>query len=231
MADQHREADRHEGQRGHSRGRRRPLGAGQPSSDQPVEQDIAGPARGRQQAQADAQIVGGRARTGQHGHARPGHQCARQVRAAARGGQRDGKRAEELQRHRQAEAEPADRAVQGQVHGAVGRREQQHRPPLRPGERAPPRAAGGQQHDPGDPLAHGDHAGRADHPERQRPGGRAELIGQGGAGHQRRAAPRPARTGRIGDWLVSERGLHTARMRRLCSCVKCMIFIIYTLWL
>jgi DME family drug/metabolite transporter len=48
MPDQHREAARHEGQRGQARGRRRPLRAGQPSPDQPAEQDVAGPARGRQ---------------------------------------------------------------------------------------------------------------------------------------------------------------------------------------
>jgi DME family drug/metabolite transporter len=44
VADQHHDADRHEGQRGGARGRGRPLGAGQPSPDLPVEQDVAGPA-------------------------------------------------------------------------------------------------------------------------------------------------------------------------------------------
>jgi len=48
VPDQHREADRHESQRGQAGGRRRPLRTGQPSSDQLVEQDVAGPARGRQ---------------------------------------------------------------------------------------------------------------------------------------------------------------------------------------
>jgi len=48
VPDQHREADRRESQRGQPGRRRRPLRAGQPSSDQPVEQDVAGPARGRQ---------------------------------------------------------------------------------------------------------------------------------------------------------------------------------------
>jgi drug/metabolite transporter, DME family len=48
VPDQYHDADRHESQRGQARGRRRPLRAGQPASDQPVEQDVAGPARGRQ---------------------------------------------------------------------------------------------------------------------------------------------------------------------------------------
>jgi hypothetical protein len=44
VADQHHDADRHEGQRGGARGRGRPLSARQPSPDLPVEQDVAGPA-------------------------------------------------------------------------------------------------------------------------------------------------------------------------------------------
>jgi DME family drug/metabolite transporter len=44
--DQDDDADRHEHQRGQPAGRRRSLPAGQPPSDHPVEQDIAGPARG-----------------------------------------------------------------------------------------------------------------------------------------------------------------------------------------
>ena len=248
MPEQHHDPGRHEDQRGQHRGRRRALGAGQASPDLPVEQDVAGPASGGQQAQADAEIVGGRPRAGQCDHARAGHQRAHEVRPAARRGQGDGERAEELQRHRQAEAEPADRGVQGQVHGAVGRREQHHRAPLRPGERAPPGAPGGQQHDPGDPLADRDHARRADHAERQCRGRRAQLVGQGTAEHQGRARPRagsgtggaapggrrrgrPAtsRRTRIVADLNLVRGRHTASVRLASDCVKCMKEDIYTI--
>jgi DME family drug/metabolite transporter len=48
VPDQDQDPGRHEDQRGHGRGRRRPLRAGQTSPDLPVEQDVAGPARGRQ---------------------------------------------------------------------------------------------------------------------------------------------------------------------------------------
>jgi DME family drug/metabolite transporter len=48
VPDEDHEADRHEHQRGQPGGRRRPLRAGHPLPDQPVEQDVAGPARGRQ---------------------------------------------------------------------------------------------------------------------------------------------------------------------------------------
>jgi DME family drug/metabolite transporter len=44
VADQHHDADRHEGQRGRARGRGRSLRARQPLPDLPVEQDVAGPA-------------------------------------------------------------------------------------------------------------------------------------------------------------------------------------------
>jgi DME family drug/metabolite transporter len=47
MPDQHYRADRQEDKRRRARGRGRPLSAGQPSPDLPVEQDVAGPARGR----------------------------------------------------------------------------------------------------------------------------------------------------------------------------------------
>jgi DME family drug/metabolite transporter len=47
MPDQHHGADRQEDQRRRTRGRGWPLSAGQPSPDLPVEQDVAGPARGR----------------------------------------------------------------------------------------------------------------------------------------------------------------------------------------
>jgi len=48
VPEQHHDPGRHEDQRGQHRGRRRALGAGQAPSDLPVEQDVAGPARGRQ---------------------------------------------------------------------------------------------------------------------------------------------------------------------------------------
>jgi DME family drug/metabolite transporter len=48
VPEQHHDPGRHEDQRGQHRGRRRTLGAGQAPSDLPVEQDIAGPARGGQ---------------------------------------------------------------------------------------------------------------------------------------------------------------------------------------
>ena len=48
MPDQDHDPGRHEDQRGQGRGGRRPLGAGQAPPDLPVEQDVAGPARGRQ---------------------------------------------------------------------------------------------------------------------------------------------------------------------------------------
>ena len=48
VPEQHQDPDRHEDQRGQRRGRRRALGAGQAPSDLPVEQDVAGPARGGQ---------------------------------------------------------------------------------------------------------------------------------------------------------------------------------------
>jgi len=48
VPDQHHDAGRHEEQRGQAGGRGRPLHAGQPSPDLPVEQDVAGPAGGRQ---------------------------------------------------------------------------------------------------------------------------------------------------------------------------------------
>ena len=48
MPDQDHDSDRHEDQRGQGRGRRRPLRAGQAPPDLPVEQDVSGPAQGRQ---------------------------------------------------------------------------------------------------------------------------------------------------------------------------------------
>ncbi len=48
VPDQHHDAGRHEGQRGQARRRRGPLRPGQAPADQPVEQDVAGPARGGQ---------------------------------------------------------------------------------------------------------------------------------------------------------------------------------------
>jgi DME family drug/metabolite transporter len=48
VPEQHHDPDRHEDQRGQRRGRRRALGTGQAPSDLPVEQDVAGPARGGQ---------------------------------------------------------------------------------------------------------------------------------------------------------------------------------------
>jgi drug/metabolite transporter, DME family len=48
VPDQNHDSGWHEDQRGQDRGRRRALRAGQASSDLPVEQDVAGPARGRQ---------------------------------------------------------------------------------------------------------------------------------------------------------------------------------------
>ena len=48
VPEQHHDPDRHEDQCGQRRGRRRALGTGQAPSDLPVEQDVAGPARGGQ---------------------------------------------------------------------------------------------------------------------------------------------------------------------------------------
>ena len=48
VPEQHHDPDRHEDQRGQRRGRRRALGTGQAPPDLPVEQDVAGPARGGQ---------------------------------------------------------------------------------------------------------------------------------------------------------------------------------------
>jgi DME family drug/metabolite transporter len=48
VPEQHHDPDRHEDQRGQRRGRRRAFGTGQAPSDLPVEQDVAGPARGGQ---------------------------------------------------------------------------------------------------------------------------------------------------------------------------------------
>jgi DME family drug/metabolite transporter len=48
VPEQHHDPDRHEDHRGQRRGRRRALGTGQAPSDLPVEQDVAGPARGGQ---------------------------------------------------------------------------------------------------------------------------------------------------------------------------------------
>ena len=48
VPEQHHDPGRHEDQRGQHRGRRRALGAGQAPPDLPVEQDVAGPARGGQ---------------------------------------------------------------------------------------------------------------------------------------------------------------------------------------
>ena len=48
VPEQHRDPDRHEDQCGQRRGRRRALGTRQAPSDLPVEQDVAGPARGGQ---------------------------------------------------------------------------------------------------------------------------------------------------------------------------------------
>ena len=88
------------------------------------------------------------------------------------------------------------------VAATFGIREEQDRPPLGPAEGAPPGAYGGYQGDPGDPLADGDHAHRADHRERQDPGRRPELIGQCAAEHHRRTGPLGGalyRTGRGGQ--------------------------------
>lgn len=48
VPEQHHDPGRHEDQRGQRRGRRRALGTGQAPSDLPVQQDVAGPARGGQ---------------------------------------------------------------------------------------------------------------------------------------------------------------------------------------
>jgi DME family drug/metabolite transporter len=48
VPEQHHDSGRHEDQRGQRRGRRRALGTGQAAPDLPVEQDVAGPARGGQ---------------------------------------------------------------------------------------------------------------------------------------------------------------------------------------
>jgi DME family drug/metabolite transporter len=48
VPEQHHDSGRHEDQRGQHRGRRRALGAGQAPPDLPVQQDVAGPARGGQ---------------------------------------------------------------------------------------------------------------------------------------------------------------------------------------
>ena len=48
VPEQHHDPDRHDDQCGQRRGRRRALGTGQAPSDLPVEQDVAGPARGGQ---------------------------------------------------------------------------------------------------------------------------------------------------------------------------------------
>ena len=86
---------------------------------------------------------------------------------------------------------------------------------------------------------------RADHPERQRPGRCAQLVGQGAAEHQGRPRPRvgprphgvvsgrPGTGGlpRVAAGLDFACRRHTARVRRAYSCVKCIISLIYTDWL
>ena len=140
---------------------------------------------------------------------RPGDQRADEVHPAARAGQRDRQRAEELQRHRQAEADPVDRGVQRQVHRArTPAPSSQHRPPLPPGERAQPGPADRQQHDPGHPLPDGDDARPAR--ARERPAPRAPRRA-GWRARCRASAPRRRTAGRPAEPSEQAQGRIAAR--------------------
>ena len=76
----------------------------------------------------------------QHHHRRPGGQRAGRVEPTPRADEGDRQGAEELQRHRQPQADPRDRGVQGQVHHRVHQGQAEHRAPLGGGERARLRA-------------------------------------------------------------------------------------------
>ena len=128
-----------------TRPRRRPSPAapGSRAPDRAVEQDVAAPAHGGQQRERRCRgsRVLGWGRTSTH-HGRPRRRSAHSRSTRRRDpSQRDGQRAEELQRDGQAEPDPVDRRVQRQVHRREHHGQPQHRPPLRRGERAQPRAA------------------------------------------------------------------------------------------
>ena len=107
--------------------------------------------------------------------------------------ERDRQRAEELQGHREAEPDPVDRGVQGEVHRREDQPEQQGRPPLGPGEAAQPRPGDRQQDGGRDELPDRDHAGRTDGGEGVRAEGGADLVA--GAAGQHRQRPRSPSTG------------------------------------
>ena len=172
-----------------------PSTPGSSPADGAVEQDVARPARRGEQAQADADVgpcVGcGRVSTTTP---TPASSAQISVSVAARGGvavrershERDGQGAEELQRHRQPQADAVDRGVQGETFMIREHRgERQHGPPLPGGERPQPRPAHRQHDHPGHPLAHRNDADRPDHREGQGPERRAGLAAQRAAEHQR----------------------------------------------
>ena len=69
-----------------------------------------------------------------------------------------------------------DRDVDRQVHAAEHGGQQEHRPPLRPGQPAQRRTGDRHQHHGGDPLPHGDHAHRSDGVEGPRTQRRATWL-------------------------------------------------------
>ncbi len=78
--------------------------------------------------------MGARLRPRQDGDRGPGDQGAPDVDGAARGQQGHRQRAEELQRHRQAEPDRVDGRVERQVHGGEDQSQRQDRAPLLAGE-------------------------------------------------------------------------------------------------
>ncbi len=212
-------ADRDVEQPGHGSGGTGALDPREAGADEPVHQDVRGPAGRRDEAQAEAEVVRGgfRAQQGERGRAR--EQGAAQVDPAAGGGESDGERAEEFERDGQAQPDPAYGRVQGQVHGGEDERQQQHRPPLRPGEPSRVRTSGSAEDDRGHPLAHGHHARGSDGREGEGTDGSAGLVRRSAGQHHHDAGQVGRARRRLGGRRAGWRGgRHTGRMRRPDGC-------------
>ncbi len=212
---------------GHGRGRRRTLQAGHPGADGAVEQDVAAPAHGGRQRQADAQVVGAGTGAQQHGDRSDRRQCQAQVRAAARGGQDHGQWPEEFEGDRQAEPDAVDRRVEGQVHGGEHRGQTQDEAPLGSRQLPQPGTSDAQQDERGHPLAHRDRPRGAQDREGEGGHGRAHLVGQSAAHHERR--PGQAAGGGAGRTCARGSCRHASTMRQRRPYAKCIRRTVHTM--
>ncbi|HEV7205050.1 MAG TPA: hypothetical protein VGN18_10585 [Jatrophihabitans sp.] len=194
------------------------LQAGQPRPDVPVEQDVARPAGRRGEGERETQHV--RARPGQDEHvdADAGTDGTSEVDPGARGGERNRERPEELQRHRQSQADAVDCRVQAEVHDDEHAAQREHRPPLGPAESSQRRSRDRDQDQRGDDLADRDHADRTDRAEGVSADRCAELIARP-TGDERGGAGGGPATGVV----------HPSRMRAQLDFEKCNKRVSYTI--